>query len=130
MPANNKSVAIYIRVASRDQLSLEGQRRQLCEYASANGYGNTQVYADNGYGGLDFDRPAFSKLEADLRAGSVCAVIVRDISRISRDVFAAENWTDRLADRGVPFIALDRPYRENLLENLRCFKECGRKRGR
>jgi DNA invertase Pin-like site-specific DNA recombinase len=119
-----KGVAIYIRVASEDQSRMDEQEKRLREFARENGYGNLQAYADNGYSGLNFDRPAFAKLEAGIQAGNVGAVIVRDISRISRDYLAAERWANRLANSGTALIEADEPRllcQENFLENLREF---------
>ncbi len=116
----NRKIAIYIRVASADQISLDAQGERLRRFAIENGYDNAVVYADNGYSGLDFDRPAFAKLEADIKSGKIGAVIVRDVVRISRDCFAADEWIARLADSGVAVIVAEKPYHDSFLENL-CF---------
>lgn len=40
---------------------------------------------DDGYSGLFYDRPAFNKIIADVEAGHVNCIIVKDLSRIGRD---------------------------------------------
>ena len=73
----------------------------LRQYANEHGYGNIEVYADNGYVGLNYDRPAFSQLQADIEsgivqgdidAGIVGAVIVTNTSRITRNLLDLPNW--------------------------------------
>ena len=54
-----------------------------------------------------FDRPAFSLLENDISAGKVQRVIVKDISRVTRDYLAADAWIDKLIASGVMLITAD-----------------------
>lgn len=103
-------VALYCRVAREDQLSLEQQEETLQAYARENGYSNLAGYLDNGYSGLDFNRPALAALNKDIREGKISAVIVRNESRIGRNLFEVDNWIEGLEKRGVAFITTDYPY--------------------
>jgi len=98
MQDKNIKVAIYCRVASADQLSLDSQRERLISYAIENGFeeDTLKVYADNGYSGLNFTRPAFAEMECDIDAGVIGAVIVRNESRISRSAIDTLMWIERL----------------------------------
>lgn len=107
MRQNDKLTAIYCRVASADEYAIEAQKEHLCRFAGEHGYGIVEVYADNGYSGLNFDRPGFAALEADIRAGKVQRVIVKDLSRITRDYLAADAWIDRLIATGVALVTAD-----------------------
>ena len=122
MQAHNKKSAIYCRVASADQLSMEAQKDRLCQYAVENGYDNLDFYIDNGYSGLNYDRPAFSRLEADIQAGLIEAVIIRDVTRISRNVFDTVQWIERLRMKGIALISADLSIGENYLQNVGCFR--------
>lgn len=42
-------------------------------------------YLDNGPSGLTLNRPAFTRLNANARAGSISVMFVKSISRIGRD---------------------------------------------
>lgn len=102
-------VALYCRVAREDQLSLEQQEESLQAYAKDNNYSNLVSYLDNGYSGLDFNRPAFAELNKDIQDGKISAVIVRNETRIGRNLFEVDNWIDGLEKRGVAFITTDYP---------------------
>ena len=113
-------VAIYCRVATADQLSLEAQKEYLRGYAKEHGYDRIGYYMDNGYSGLNYDRPAFSRLEADIQAGRVGAVIVRNVDRIGRNVLETTHWIEQLRKKGVAFLTTDSSFNENSLQNLGC----------
>ena len=110
---DNLKTAIYCRVANEDDSAIATQEDRLRIYAQENGYGNVTIYSDNGASGLDFNRPALSKLEADIQAGWIDALIVRDISRIGRNCFETENWIADLRKKGVKLLTVDGVYDEN-----------------
>ena len=122
MQARDRKTAMYCRVARADQLSLEAQKDRLCGYAAENGYDNLDFYMDNGYSGLNYDRPAFSRLEADIQAGLIEAVIIRDVTRIGRNVFDTVQWIERLRMKGIALISADLSVGENYLQNVGCFR--------
>ena len=41
-------------------------------------------YADNGYTGMNYNRPAFRQMMADVRSGKINCIIIKDISRLGR----------------------------------------------
>ena len=43
------------------------------------------VYMDDGYTGTNFNRPGFKAMMAEVEAGNVGVVIVKDMSRFGRD---------------------------------------------
>lgn len=77
--------AIYCRTAQYSDYGIENQEAMLRKYAADNNHSNIVVYADNAYNGISLDRPAFHRLQADVNAGLVGLVLVKDVARISRD---------------------------------------------
>lgn len=81
---------LYARLSDEDMLegdsnSIQNQRKMLVPYAEENGFVPYKFIFDDGYSGADFTRPAFSKMIADVEAGKVATIIVKDMSRFGRD---------------------------------------------
>lgn len=64
------------------------------KYAKEHGFLNTRFYVDDGYSGTNFNRPGFQEMIADIEAGYVTAVIVKDMSRFGRDYLQVGYYTD------------------------------------
>ena len=58
----NKKVAIYCRVASKNRIEIKKQKEILKNYCNENNYEIYKIYIDNGYSGLDDNRPNYNKL--------------------------------------------------------------------
>ena len=77
-----KITALYPRLSHEDELqgesnSISNQKRILETYAKQNGFSNLRWYTDDGYSGANFQRPGFQSMLADIEAGKVATVIVR-----------------------------------------------------
>ena len=72
-------------------------------------YTYTAEYMDNSQSGLDPDRPAFSKLNADIEAGKVRVVIAKDPSHLWRDQARGSQWFRRMDKLGVTVLFCDVP---------------------
>ena len=110
-------VAMYMRVASSHQDDTDAiniQRDTLRNFAKQQGYAVCMEYSDNGFSGLNLDRPAFMQMDADIKAGMIDTVIVRDISRIARNFLLASEWLTELESRGVKLIATDGSLERNI----------------
>ena len=90
--SKNKALitALYCRLSQEDErlgesLSIENQRMMLEKYARDKGFPNLQFYVDDRYSGANFNRPDFKRMMADIEAGKVGIVIVKDQSRLGRD---------------------------------------------
>jgi len=103
---DNKRVAVYCRVAREDDDIIRIQESMIRRFAEENDYINISVYADNGFNGLNFNRPAFKRLNDDISAGLIETVIVKDISRLSRNYIDVLDWVDNIRDKGVSFISV------------------------
>lgn len=65
-------------------------------------------YADDGYTGTSFQRPAFQRMLADIEAGRINCVIVKDLSRFGRDYIDVGRYLERwFPERGVRFLAVN-----------------------
>ena len=104
--------ALYARLSQEDALdgdsnSIVNQKKYLESYAEQRGYTNIQHYTDDGWSGGNFNRPAWKQLEADIEAGKVAHVIVKDMSRIGRDYLQTGFYTEVFfREHGVHFIAI------------------------
>ena len=81
-----KITALYERLSrdydnDGDSNSIVNQKKYLQSYAQQRGYANCRHYTDDGWSGGNFDRPAWKQLIADIEAGKVAHVIVKDMSR-------------------------------------------------
>lgn len=105
--------ALYGRLSRDDELegesnSISNQRRILERFAKENGFHNCRFYLDDGVSGTTFDRPHFQEMIADIEAGLVKTVIVKDMSRFGRDYLKVGMYTEILfPDKNVRFIAIN-----------------------
>ena len=87
----NYRAALYIRLSREDgdkpeSDSVINQRRILENFvASQPDIEIADYYVDDGYSGATFDRPAFLQMMADIYAGKISCVIVKDSSRFGRN---------------------------------------------
>ena len=78
------------------------------KYAKENGFLNTRFYVDDGYTGTNFNRPGFQQMVADIEAGYISTVIVKDMSRLGRDYLQVGLYTDKFfPENNVRFIAIN-----------------------
>ena len=111
--AQNLITALYPRLSHEDELqgesnSISNQKRILESYAKQNGFTNIRWYTDDGYSGANFQRPGFQAMLADIEAGIVGTVIVKDMSRLGRNYLQVGMYTDMIfPQRGVRFIAIN-----------------------
>lgn len=82
-----KTVACYIRVSTENQLenySIDEQTERLKSYCKAMNWNIYKIYTDGGYSGGNIQRPALQKLLEDIKSGSIEAVVVYKLDRLSR----------------------------------------------
>ncbi|SCJ19735.1 Resolvase%2C N terminal domain [uncultured Clostridium sp.] len=96
--------ALYCRLSRDDENegdsnSISNQKKMLEKYARDNGYTNWQFYVDDGYSGTNFNRPGFQEMLADIEAGRVNTVIVKDMSRFGRNYLQVGMYTETLWTR-------------------------------
>ena len=82
--------ALYCRFTKDDMVqgdseSIKTQKAMLTQYAKEQGFLVAEVYVDDGWSGLNFDRPSFNRMLDDIEAGKIDVVITKDLSRLGRD---------------------------------------------
>lgn len=106
--------ALYIRLSREDgdkkeSLSIINQRLLLQEFTKklTNLY-TFEYYIDDGYTGTNFERPGFQKLIQDIETGTVNCVIVKDLSRLGRNMAKVSTYVQEyFPSKKVRFIAVD-----------------------
>lgn len=103
---------IYCRLSKDDEqrnesVSITTQRSMLTAYCHENGYEVYEVYIDDGYSGLNFERPGFQALLGDIARGKVNLVLTKDLSRLGRDYIMTGYYSEVFfPSQGVRYIAL------------------------
>ena len=114
--ATDKITALYCRLSQEDSLdgesnSVTNQRRILESYAREHHFTNLTWFIDDGYSGTDFNRPGVQKLLAEVETDQVSTIIVKDLSRFSRNSAMAGMYINfTFAEHGIRFIAVNDNY--------------------
>ena len=111
-----KITALYCRLSQEDENkgdsnSIQNQRSILEKYAKDNGFENIQIFIDDGYSGVSFNRPDFQRLLEMMEQGKVSTLITKDLSRLGRNYIEVGNYTEMLFPRwNVRYIAVNDNY--------------------
>ena len=101
-------VWLYYRL-SRDEdeelNSLTNQRKIIYEYAIANGYEIVGESFDDNVSGMHFQREGIEKIYKAVDAGSIEAIIVKDLSRLGRHRTQTALFIDYLREKNVRVIS-------------------------
>lgn len=102
--------ALYVRVSSDEQArtghSLDNQRERLAAYATAQGWSQTEVYADEGHSAKSMERPAMRRLEKDIRAKKITSVATLSLDRLSRRLFDILEFVKFLDEHNCAYISV------------------------
>ena len=87
MSRSSKITALYERLSRDDDLngesnSITNQKQYLEDYARRNGFTNIRHFTDDGFSGVNFNRPSFQELIKEVEAGNVATIIVKDYCAI------------------------------------------------
>ena len=106
------NVGLYCRLSLDDvnvgeSGSIQTQKIILSKYAKDNNFNVYKIYVDDGYSGLNFNRPAFNEMLTDIESGKINMVITKDLSRLGRDYIQTGYYTKiYFPDHKVRYIAL------------------------
>ncbi|MDE7048367.1 MAG: recombinase family protein [Lachnospiraceae bacterium] len=117
-----KVVAVYLRLSLEDERGMETresnsissqrilirgfirQDEELKEY-------EVKEFCDDGWSGTGMDRPGMNRLLAEVKKNRVQCIVVKDMSRFSRDYIEMGTYLDQIFPfMGVRFIALGDHY--------------------
>ena len=110
---DDKITALYCRLSQDDgregeSNSITNQKAILENYAKQHNMKNIRFFIDDGWSGTNFDRPDFMKLKAEMDAGNVGTLIVKDLSRLGRDHIMVGYYTEMyFPDMNIRFIAIN-----------------------
>ena len=113
MSRTSKITALYERLSRDDDLngesnSITNQKKYLEDYAHRNGFGNIRHFTDDGFSGVNFNRPSFQALIKEVEAGNVATIIVKDMSRLGRNYLQVGFYTEVLfPQKDVRFLAIN-----------------------
>jgi len=109
---DGKITALYERLSKDDDqknesVSIAHQKQMLEDYAKKNGFANTCHFTDDGVTGTVFTRPGLDAMIAEVKLGNVSTVIIKDQSRIGRDVVEVGLLKRTFEENNVRFIAAE-----------------------
>ena len=105
--------AIYCRLSLDDGSlgesgSIQTQKMMLEKYCRDNNFTIKEVYIDDGYSGLNFNRPGFQRMIQDVQNKKINLVITKDLSRLGRDYIMTGYYTENyFKDNRVRYIAIN-----------------------
>jgi DNA invertase Pin-like site-specific DNA recombinase len=82
----------------------------LEKYVNERGWGLSpeHVYVDDGYTGIDYERPAFQRLIRNIESGIINCVVTKDLSRLGREHIETSRLTEiYFPSKGVRYIAVN-----------------------
>ncbi|MCM1162257.1 MAG: recombinase family protein [Roseburia sp.] len=115
-----EQLALYLRLSAEDEdgkdesNSIGNQRKQIYEYihhdSELHRY-EAEEFCDDGYSGTSMERPGMQKLLKKVKAGRIKCIIVKDMSRFSRDYIEMGTYLNQIFPfMGVRFIAINDQY--------------------
>ena len=113
MTTENKITALYERLSRDDgqdgeSNSITNQKEFLEDYAKRHGFRNIRHYTDDGVSGTTFERSGFQAMIADMEAGRLGVIIVKDLSRLGREYIQSGQYMELIFPvYGVRFIAVN-----------------------
>ena len=97
-------VICYCRVATHDQMALQGQESELLQFADKHGYDVDQVIREYG-SALAQPRPVLQKLIDESARPEIGGVLVNDLSRLHRSIPLMYDLATKLSSQNVRIVS-------------------------
>lgn len=114
------SAAIYCRVATADQLSLDLQEQRVCDYAKAKSYEISSITKE-AYKGSTMKRPGIQRVLDDAKDGKIDILLMLGISRLGRNTVEVIRAVHQLEKYGVE---VETVHEGVLLDQMMAFLKC------
>ena len=114
--------AVYLRLSREDgdvtdggktvSNSIANQKELVMDYLkSHHEIEVVSTYTDDGFSGVNFERPEFQRMLSDIRDGKIDCVIVKDLSRFGRNYIESGRYIEKIFPMlGIRFIAITDGY--------------------
>lgn len=115
----DKMVCSYIRLSEEDykkdkedmSASIINQISYIENYAKSIGLVVNKNYIDDGYSGINYNRPAFEEMAEDIKKGIINVVITKDFSRLGREYIETGYYiTKFFPENNIRYIAVNDNY--------------------
>ena len=107
----NLNTVGYIRLSvsnTDESQSIENQKLIIEQWGEQHQIPIAHYYADEGYSGTSFNRPAFREMTQDIRSGKIGCVVVKDLSRLGRDYITTGYYIEVFfPSEGVRFVSVN-----------------------
>lgn len=105
--------ALYCRLSAEDanegeSNSISNQKQILAQVALRENLPNPFFFVDDGFSGSNAQRPDFQKMMNLVEAGKIQAIVVKDLSRLTRDYLLSGQLTEiTFPSKSIRFISLN-----------------------
>ena len=86
--------------------SIKNQQSLLQDYAERNGLTPYIHVFDDGYSGTGWNRPGWQKVIAEIKAGNVHTIVVKNLDRMGRDYLRVGLYMEMFREKGIRLIAV------------------------
>lgn len=113
-----KMIVLYGRLSEEDLLkdgrysvSIYNQISLIKDYTKRMGMTIDKEYIDDGYSGINFDRPGFESLKDDIDKGKIGTIITKDMSRLGREFIETAYYiSEYFPKHNIRYIAINDKY--------------------
>lgn len=118
------NVGAYERLSREDDRkeessSIESQKMIIESFAKFNKLQIVKHYSDDGFTGSNFNRPGFEELKRDIEKGQINCVIVKDLSRLGRELYLTGQYIEEyFLSKNIRFIAINDGYDSQIGDSM------------